>query len=461
MGFLRKIGRKISKKLGKVFGSKLGAVIGAVGLYMLMGPVAKGLTGWASSAFGGAGATTAGTTAAQQLAVTASPAAVSASGVGATGTAAAQLATTASTTAAAGSTSLTSAQILAGANPATVAAGTSQGVSLATTLPAAGAEIAASTGQAAIGAEAALAEQALLAGENASLLAGSGSSVIPQNAAQQATSASSLTQAQQLANATNNMDKANIAISSIDSASVTGTLNVSPTITDSIITDAIPAIEQQASVVQANIQQPTPSTFDITGGSSQYHGAGADGYRSTISTAATSPTTTLPSSAAIDTSSAVIDTATVNPDGIIISNPKTNFVATDDIIMDTAMEDTMNQAVIDSQKNLFSKGIDKVKGYFGDDFVGNTVQGVTTGMIMGELQGDYEEPFRSAGVSSQIASEAAQGNYMQQVGSSAMAAAGLPRMPTFQELSQQTLYGTGSPNYLSQFYQPLATPRMG
>ena len=50
-------------------------------------------------------------------------------------------------------------------------------------------------------------------------------------------------------------------------------------------------------------------------------------------------------------------------------------------------------------------------------------------------------------------SEAAQGNYMQQVGSSAMAAAGLPRMPTFQELSQQTLYGTGSPNYLSQFYQ--------
>ena len=463
MGWLRKVGRKISKKLGKVFGSKLGAVIGAVGLYMLMGPVAKTLTGWASSVFGGAGAA-AGTAATAAETAAAAEAA-----------AAAQLATTASTTAAAGSTSLTSAQILAGANPATVAAGTSQGVSLTSTLPAAGAEIAASTGQAAIGAEAALAEQALLAGENASLLAGSGSSVIPQNAAQQATSASSLTQAQQLANATNNMDKANIAISSIDSASVTGSLNVSPTITDSIIQDAIPAIEQQASVVQANIQQPTPSTFDITGGSSQYHGAGADGYRSSISTASTPPTTTLPSSAAIDTSSAaidtssaaidtssaVIDTATVNPDGIIISNPKTNFVATDDIIMDTAMEDTMNQAVVDSQKNLFAKGIDKVKGYFGDDFVGNTVQGVTTGMIMGELQGDYEEPFRSAGVSSQIASEAAQGNYMQQVGSSAMAAAGLPRMPTFQELSQQTLYGTGSPNYLSQFYQPLATPRMG
>ena len=461
MGWLRKVGRKISKKLGKVFGSKLGAVIGAVGLYMLMGPVAKTLTGWASSVFGGAGAA-AGTAATAAETAAAAEAA-----------AAAQLATTASTTAAAGSTSLTSAQILAGANPATVAAGTSQGVSLASTLPAAGAEIAASTGQAAIGAEAALAEQALLAGENASLLAGSGSSVIPQTAAQQATSASSLTQAEQLANATNNMDKANIAISSIDSASVTGSLNVSPTITDSIITDAIPAIEQQASVVQANIQQPTPSTFDITGGSSQYHGAGADGYRSSISTASTSPTTTLPSSAAIDTSSAAIDTSSITFDntgidltqtgpinGVITPNAP-NFVPTNDIIMDTAMEDTMNQAVIDSQKNLFAKGIDKVKGYFGDNFVGDTVQGVTTGMIMGELQGDYEEPFRSAGVSSQIASEAAQGNYMQQVGSSAMAAAGLPRMPTFQELSQQTLYGTGSPNYLSQFYQPLATPRMG
>ena len=454
MGWLRKVGRKISKKLGKVFGSKLGAVIGAVGLYMLMGPVAKTLTGWATSAFGGAGAA-AGTAATAAETAAAAEAA-----------AAAQLATTASTTAAAGSTSLTSAQILAGANPATVAAGTSQGVSLATTLPAAGAEIAAATGQAAMGAEAVLAEQALLAGENASLLAGSGSSVIPQTAAQQATSASSLTQAEQIANMTNNMDQANAAISAIDSASVTGSLNVSPTITDSIIQDAIPAIEQQASVVQANIQQPTPSTFDITGGSSQYHGTGADGYRSSISTASTSPTTTLPSSTAIDTSSITFDntgidlTQTGPIDGVI--TPKApNFVATDDIIMDTAMEDTMNQAVVDSQKNLFAKGIDKVKGYFGDDFVGNTVQGVTTGMIMGELQGDYEEPFRSAGVSSQIASEAAQGNYMQQVGSSAMAAAGLPRMPTFQELSQQTLYGTGSPNYLSQFYQPLATPRMG
>jgi len=427
MGFLRKVGRKIGKKLNKVFGSKLGPIVGAVGLYMLMGTVVKQFTGWKNSVFGGGevlpGPPPALTGPAPTMVEGGGILAANAPGT-VPGTAAFNTATT---------TSEAAKQLAITASPEAIASS--------------------SSGFSSVGAEARLSEQALLAGENLST---------------QAISASNLTQAEQIANMTNNMDAANSAISAIDSAAVSGSTNVSSTITESVIQDAIPAIEQKASVVQANIQQPTPSTFDMTGGSSQYHGAGADGYRSTISTASTSPTTTLPSSAAvdtsssvIDTSSAVIDTATVNPDGIIISNPKTNFVATDDIIMDTAMEDTMNQAVIDSQKNLFAKGIDKVKGYFGDDFVGNTVQGVTTGMIMGELQGDYEEPFRSAGISNQIASEAAQGNYIQQVGSSAMAAAGLPRMPTFQELSQQTLYGTGSPNYLSQFYQPLATPRMG
>jgi hypothetical protein len=423
MGWLRKVGRKISKKLGKVFGSKLGAVIGAVGLYMLMGPVAKTLTGWASSAFGGAGAA-AGTAATAAETAAAAEAA-----------AAAQLATTASTTAAAGSTSLTSAQILAGANPATVAAGTSQGVSLASTLPAAGAEIAASTGQAAIGAEAALAEQALLAGENASLLAQSGSSVIPQNAAQQATSASAANQtvSGQLANATNNMDQANAAISAIDSASVTGSLNVSPTITDSLIKDALPALDQTVSTVQSNIQNiNTPGiTFDNTG---------------IDLTQTVKPT--------------VVDTSSLPIDGVIA--PKApEFVATDDIIMDTAMKDTMNQAVIDSQKNIFVKGFDKVKGYFNDDFVGDTIQGVTTGTILGALQQEPEDVGGYGRLPGAPVMEAAQGNYIQQVGASAMAAAGLPRIPTFQELSQQTLYGTGSPNYLSQFYQPLATPRIG
>ena len=40
-----------------------------------------------------------------------------------------------------------------------------------------------------------------------------------------------------------------------------------------------------------------------------------------------------------------------------------------------------------------------------------------------------------------------------------MAATGMTRMPSFQDLSQQTLYGTNSPSWMAQFYQPLATPQ--
>jgi hypothetical protein len=405
MGWLRKVGRKISKKLGKVFGSKLGAVIGAVGLYMLMGPVAKTLTGWASSAFGG-GAAAAGSASAQ-LATTATAEAAAAS-------------TIASTTATAG-TALTEAQILAGATPATLAAGTSQGISLGSTLSTAGAEIAATTGQAAVGAEAALAEQALLAGENASLLAGSGSSVIPQTAAQQATSASSLTQAEQIANMTNNMDQANAAISAIDSASVTGSLNVSPTITDSLIQDAIPALEQNAAVVKANVAELTAGNI---------------------------PTATVSSS----------PFPRITP----TKGPITN--------MSPVEPDAFQKLLADApapKPSLFDKGIGKIKdlassayeGVTSGEFVGDVAQGVFTGVAMNAIAGSPEEQFISGGVASQPIQEAAQANYIQEVGPSAMAASGLSRMPTFQELSQQTLYGTGSPNYLSQFYQPLATPQ--
>jgi hypothetical protein len=52
MGFLRKVGRKVSKKLNKIFGQKLGTIVGMVGMYFMMGALAKGLTGFAKSAFG-------------------------------------------------------------------------------------------------------------------------------------------------------------------------------------------------------------------------------------------------------------------------------------------------------------------------------------------------------------------------------------------------------------------------
>jgi hypothetical protein len=104
----------------------------------------------------------------------------------------------------------------------------------------------------------------------------------------------------------------------------------------------------------------------------------------------------------------------------------------------------------------------KAYGYVTDgDFVGDVGKGVTTSLIMQEIAGDPEDMFAGGGVAGQPISEAAQGNYMRDVGPSAMAATGMTRMPSFQELSQQTLYGTGAPNFMAQFYQPLATPRMG
>ena len=416
MGWLRKVGRKIGKRLNKIFGSKLGPVVGAIGLYMLMGPVAKTLTGWASSAFGG-GAAAAGSASAQ-LATTATAEAAAAS-------------TIASTTATAG-TALTEAQILAGATPATLAAGTSQGISLGSTLSTAGAEIAATTGQAAVGAEAALAEQALLAGENASLLAGSGSSVIPQTAAQQATSASSLTQAEQIANMTNNMDQANAAISAIDSASVTGSLNVSPTITDSLIQDAVPALEQNAAVVKANVAELTAGNI---------------------------PTATVQK-----VPDSLFEEGLFDSGGNLVAEQGATFAqAASDPTKFAKLQEgaTLGEKVGRFTSDPIGMTVKGVKNLYGDDFVGDTIQGVTTGAIMGALQEEPEDVGGYGRLPGAPAMEAAQGNLMQNVGVSAMAAAGLPRMPTFQELSQQTLYGTGSPNYLSQFYQPLATPRMG
>jgi len=112
--------------------------------------------------------------------------------------------------------------------------------------------------------------------------------------------------------------------------------------------------------------------------------------------------------------------------------------------------------------NFITGAPGKIKDYVTEgDFVGDVGKGVTTSLIMQEIAGDPEDMFAGGGVAGQPISEAAQGNYMRDVGPSAMAATGMTRMPSFQELSQQTLYGTGAPNFMAQFYQPLATPRMG
>jgi len=122
----------------------------------------------------------------------------------------------------------------------------------------------------------------------------------------------------------------------------------------------------------------------------------------------------------------------------------------------TATPIDIDTVIADQSKNFAQR----TKDYFMDgDFVPDVAKGAVTSVVTAGIMGEPEEPFRSAGVASQPLMEAAQGNYMRDVGPSAMAATGMTRMPSFQELSQQTLYGTGSPSWMAQFYQPLATPQ--
>ena len=346
MGWLRKVGRKIGKKLNKVFGSKLGSIVGAVGLYMLMGPVAKTLTGWASSAFGGAGAAASGT-----AATTAT-----------TATTATQAATTAASDAAA-------------------------------------AEAIAASGVQSAGASAKLSETALLAGDNLSKQAIS-------------TTATNQTVAGQIANATNNMDMANSAISAIDSAALSGSTNVAPTITDSLIQEALPALDQTVSTVQSNVASmkdfgiqdinlkdfvPTEQVPDSLFEKGLFDGSGnlVAEQGATFAQAASDPTKF----------ARLQEGATFGE--------KIGRFASDPIGLTSK-----------GAKNLASAA---VEGVTSGEFVGDVGKGVTTSLIMQEIAGDPEERFVSAGVAGQPISEAAQGNYVQSVSPSAMAATGMTR----------------------------------
>ena len=92
------------------------------------------------------------------------------------------------------------------------------------------------------------------------------------------------------------------------------------------------------------------------------------------------------------------------------------------------------------------------------EFVGDVATGVTSSLIMQEVMGEPEQPFVSRGVQPSSPMEMAQGSYIQDIAPSYAAATNSTRVPSFQEISQQTLYGTGTPQYMSQFYQPLASP---
>lgn len=96
----------------------------------------------------------------------------------------------------------------------------------------------------------------------------------------------------------------------------------------------------------------------------------------------------------------------------------------------------------------------------GPEFIPDTLQGAATGALAQALAPEQEEPWRSGGVAQQPMQELAQASHMQTV-SPQLAAAGLGNVRSFQDLANQTLYGTGTPSYLQGIYQPLPLPNIG
>ena len=106
-------------------------------------------------------------------------------------------------------------------------------------------------------------------------------------------------------------------------------------------------------------------------------------------------------------------------------------------------------------KNLASSA---VEGVTSGEFVGDVATGVTSSLIMQEVMGEPEQPFVGRGVQPSSPMEMAQGSYIQDIAPSYAAATNTNSIPSFPEISQHTLYGTGTTQYMSQFYQPLASP---
>jgi hypothetical protein len=102
-----------------------------------------------------------------------------------------------------------------------------------------------------------------------------------------------------------------------------------------------------------------------------------------------------------------------------------------------------------------------IEGLTSGEFVGDVATGVTSSLVMQEVMGEPEQPFVGRGVQPGAPMEMAQASYLQDIAPSYAAATNTSRVPSFQEISQQTLYGTGTPQYMSQFYQPLSTPAVG
>ena len=93
----------------------------------------------------------------------------------------------------------------------------------------------------------------------------------------------------------------------------------------------------------------------------------------------------------------------------------------------------------------------------GPEFIPDTLQAGATGYVNNMLAEEQPEQRMGGQVMGQPINEIAQNAYMQSVGPQ-LQNSGLAGVRTFADLSNQTLYGTGTPDYLRSLYQPLPMP---
>jgi hypothetical protein len=92
--------------------------------------------------------------------------------------------------------------------------------------------------------------------------------------------------------------------------------------------------------------------------------------------------------------------------------------------------------------------------YIKGDFVPDLAQGALTGVVNRSLMEDEEVMGLGRGAQGQPMMTAAQGNHLAAV-QAQPGYANLTNIRSFTDLANQTLYGTGSPSYLQNVYQPI------
>lgn len=104
----------------------------------------------------------------------------------------------------------------------------------------------------------------------------------------------------------------------------------------------------------------------------------------------------------------------------------------------------------------------ETKDYFAkrlpEDYIEDTTASLATGAIVSALSPEPEEPFISAGVAPRPQTQPAQSAYIADVGQQYMAANNTTKLPDFNQIMQQNMYGTGTPQYFQQLYQPEMLP---